>query len=78
MTFVKSHVHDLKANPAFMELLDRMAKEEEQADREIENPDPFQHGKAVGRRETLRLFKKMPEILLADASGESQIRSMKP
>jgi len=59
----KSDINDLEANMAWKEICARVEKLLEQVDTDIENPDSFEHGKAIGQRKVLRIVKGLPEEL---------------
>ena len=61
---------------AWLEMVKRIDAELEKADQRMENPEPFEHGRAVGRRESLRLVKKLPELLLTEIEHPA-MRSVK-
>jgi len=67
----KSAIADLELNLAWQEICARVDKMLEQADKDIENPDPFEHGKGVGARQRLREIKGLPDELkrIVDGGG---------
>jgi hypothetical protein len=71
MKYSKADLNDLKANLAWQEITERIVKMLEQADKDIENGEPFEHGKAVGARDKLRIIAGLPAELerVIDSGG---------
>ncbi|KKK60511.1 hypothetical protein LCGC14_3023620 [marine sediment metagenome] len=53
------------------EIAIREERELKTLDGDVENPDPFKHGIAVGKRRKSRLFLDYEKILMAEANGKS-------
>ncbi len=69
MTPTKADINDLEANLAWQEICERLDMMLTQADKDIENPDAFEHGKAIGAREKLRTLKGLPAELRRIVEG---------
>jgi hypothetical protein len=78
MTFTKSNIADLKANPAFQYLLESLATELNQSERTLmKDPDPFYHGQGVGKREVIeRIFADVESGLREQAEGKGQVQKL--
>ena len=66
MTCTKGNIHDLEANPAWKEILLRVAAIETAADEAMENPEPYKNREATGERRVARTVATLPETLLRE------------
>ncbi|MGH9967519.1 MAG: hypothetical protein ACREBG_06755 [Pyrinomonadaceae bacterium] len=71
------NISDLLANPAYIELRERLEAALAGAEAAVEQPDPFNHGEAVGRRRAYRLALQLPEMLKSEAGGESMVKALR-
>lgn len=58
-----SDIQYLIQSKAWIEISLRIDRELEKADQHMEDKDPYEHGRAVGTRQALRLLKGWPEQL---------------
>lgn len=71
MNLSKSQIEEHFSSPVWKAIAAKIEAELRGADILLENPDPFLHGKAVGKREMLRLMLGYQQILLTEAGGNS-------
>ena len=69
MNLSKSQIEEHFSSPVWKAVTAKIEAELRGADILMENPDPFLHGKAVGKREMLRLVLGYQQILLTESSG---------
>lgn len=69
--FTPSEVAAFFASPLWAEIRRRHERELHAVDEEIENPDPFLHGRATGKRYALRLLGKYQAALTQEAEGKA-------
>jgi hypothetical protein len=62
--YTEGNVRELMENMAWKEIVSRIETMLRQEDANIENPDSFLHGRAVGARAKLREILGMPEELI--------------
>lgn len=67
----KAQIEDFFDSPVWKEINTKIDAEVSRTQTEIENPDPFLHGKSVGERKAYNSFLGFKEILLTEASGKS-------
>ena len=67
----KGQIRDFAASVVWQAISVRASKELEQTDRDLELPDPFRHGMAVGQRTAWRNFLHLPDVLMNEAEGKS-------
>lgn len=66
-----AQVNDFTRSAGWAEVQARIAQEMVKTDLNLETPDPFEHGRAVGLRQAYRLLLDLPRILLQEAEGKS-------
>lgn len=71
MSLSKAQIEEFYASLVWKSIEEKVDSELSRVDLGLENPDPYLHGRAVGRREMLRLFLKYKEILLTESSNSS-------
>lgn len=59
------------ASKGWAVMQERLALQLEKLDGEMENPDPYLHGRACGARASLRMVLSLEKILSDEASGKS-------
>lgn len=71
-SLTKADINDLEVNLAWQEIAARVDEMLKKVDAAIENPDSFEHGKAIGERKILRIVKGLPEELrrIVENKGE--------
>lgn len=69
MSLSKAQIEEHFASPVWKAIEEKMDGLLREADILIEQPDPYLHGKAIGRREMLRVFQGIEKILLTECSG---------
>ena len=66
MTYSRSDVHSLIDNPAWKEILRRIAVIEDEADARMEHADAAINREATGERRVARTIPELPAMLLSD------------
>ena len=74
----ESQIHDFEAHPVWLEIKRRAEKLQADIEREIENPDSFEHGRAVGQRKLISTFINFPNLLLSQLKLGGKQASVKP
>ena len=69
--FSIGHVNEFFADPVWREILGRIEGELTLGESRLEDPDPFNHGRAVGARNAFRTVRAFSEIILNEAKGET-------
>lgn len=67
-----------EGNKVWLEMKRFLQTMEREADRDIVNPDSFEHGKAVGRRDCLRKQLDLPNQLVREIRNGGKAVSLKP
>jgi len=78
LNFSEGVVEDFKEHPVWKELARRIALIAAEADRNIEQPDPFLHGTAVGARQVTRTILELPSRFLAELKSAGRPISTRP
>lgn len=65
-TYSRSDVYSLQENPAWKDILRRVAVIEQAADEQIENQNPAINREATGERRVARTIPNFPEMLLKE------------
>ena len=74
----ESQINDFALHPVWLEIKRRAVKLQEDIERGIENPDSFEHGKAVGQRKLIDTFINFPSLLLTQLKLGGKQASVKP
>lgn len=75
--FSPAQIKDFIASRGWQEVVSRLEGELKKLDTAIENPDSFEHGRAVGERRALRFVLTLPQQLLREAEGVSLVRKLR-
>jgi hypothetical protein len=76
--FSETDVREFQSHPVWVEVSKRISSMNVEADRAIEQSDPFLHGKAVGERQITRTILGLPERFLAEIKSGGRPVSIKP
>ena len=71
MKLSKSQIEQFFKSPVWEEIEKKLESELKRTESEIENPEPFYHGRAVGRRSNINLVLSIQEILLTESEERS-------
>lgn len=74
----ESAIESFRSDPVWLEMLRRISNVAAEAERGIENPDPFTHGIAVGARRSVRIILDLPEQFLKEIKSGGRPVSLKP
>jgi hypothetical protein len=78
MNITPTDLQTFDEHPVWREMQQRLAKVAVQVDRDIENPDSFEHGIAVGKRRNLTFLLNLPQQISRELKAGGVVESVRP